>query len=480
MRSYRFGPFVLDAQERRLLRDGEPVPLSPKVFDTLVYLVGHQGHLVEKDELMQAVWSDSYVEDGNLPRTIHILRRALENGDNDLKYIETVPTKGYRFVANVTCIDGEPAPPESPSAGEQAETEAKPNVRPSPRRVLIAGAVGLLLLGVAGSGWRAVDQNGITKLRRILPQTASGAAYTKYQTGRLQMERHYRGDYAEALQNFETAIKLDPHYAAAYAGKADAEFFLYWDTGSHDDIAQARLAISKAVELDPNSSYAHVLLCRIRATYDWDFAGAQTACRRAVDLDSESHEARRELAFLMNAIGRRDDALREMDTAIALAPTSFNKRSRGLLLYYARRFDEAIAQLKQVEATDPEYSESSRWISRCLEQKKDYGKALEFLIRYRESVGAGSEEIARLRGAFATGGWREVLRSSLPKSHSTPNLETAATFAELGENDNAFEVLDGMIKSRRVMIVHMDSDPRLDALRSDPRFEQLAKRVGLR
>jgi DNA-binding winged helix-turn-helix (wHTH) protein/Tfp pilus assembly protein PilF len=480
MRSYRFGPFVLDAQERRLLRDGEPVPLTPKVFDTLVYLVEHQGHLVEKDELMQAVWSDSYVEDGNLPRTIHVLRRALEKGDNDLKYIETVPTKGYRFVADATRLDGNGAPSESPIAGAQAEPKAKRDGRLSRRWALVGAAASLLFLALAGSGWRAVDQNGISRLRRFLPQTASGAAYTKYQTGRLQMERQYRGDYGEALQNFETAIKLDPHYAAAYAGKADAEIYLYWDSGLHDDIAQARLAISKAIELDPNSSHAHALLCRIRATYDWDFTGAETECHRAVDLDPENHEARRELAFLLNSIGRRDDALKEMDTAIALAPTSFNKRSRGLLLYFARRFDEAITQLKQVEATDPEYSESSRWIERCLEQTKDYAQALEFRIKYRESAGAGPEEIALLRRAFANGSWPEVLRASLSKSQPKPNLETAGTFAQLGKNDQAFEVLEGMIKARRVMIVHMDSDPRLDPLRPDPRFEQLAKRVGLR
>src|SRR5689334_14011750 len=84
-----------------------------------------------------------------------------------------------------------------------------------------------------------------------------------------------------------------------------------------------------------------------------------------------SHEARRELAFLLNSTGRQDEALVQMDNAVSLAPTSFNKRSRGLLLYYARRFDEAIAQLQQVEATDPEYSESSRWIARAFEQKKD-------------------------------------------------------------------------------------------------------------
>jgi DNA-binding winged helix-turn-helix (wHTH) protein/Tfp pilus assembly protein PilF len=476
MRKFRFGPFTLDAQERRLLRAGEAIALTPKVFDTLVYLVEHQGRLVGKNELMESVWSDAYVEDGNLPRTIHVLRKALAGGDNDLKYIETVPTKGYRFVADVIHLD-EKREPEISTADAREKSEGERRAGPVNRRVLVT-ATTVVVIALAASGWRALDLNG--RLARLVPATASGAAYSKYQMGQVYMERHYPGDDASALENFQQATELDPRFAAAYAGKADAKLFLYWKSGSHDDIAQARIAISKAIELDPNSSNAHALLCRIRATYDWDFPAAENECRRAVELDPQNQDARRELAFLLNSLGREYEALKEMDVAIALAPTSFNKQSRGLLLYFDRRFDEAINQLKQVETTDPEYSESSRWIARCLEQTKQYGRALEFFIKFRESGGAAPEEISRLRRAIEAGGWPELLRVSLDNGQAKPNLETAGTFAQLGEVDKAFDVLEGMIKNRRPMIVHMDSDPRLDPLRSDPRFEQFAKRVGLR
>lgn len=481
MRLYRFGPFALDAEERRLLRDGDPIALTPKVFDTLVYLLERQGHLVSKDELMEAIWGGSYVEEGNLARTIHILRRTLGNGDDGPRYIETVPTKGYRFAAVVERADEKQAMAGLQAGGVDAASEPKPNINTANRWVLaVAGLILIaLVVALAGPHWRALNGNGITKGRSRKSQTPSGEAYIKYETGRLYMARRYRGDYAAAAENFDEAIRLDSQYADAYSGKADAKFFLYWDSGSHDDIAQARAAITKAIELDPNSSYAHALLCRLRATYDWDFAGAETECRRAVELDPENHQALSELAFLLNSMSKREEAVKQMDAAIALAPTSFNKRSRGVLLYYNRRFDEAIAQLKQVEATDPEFVESSKWIVRCLEQKKDYAQALDFLIKFRESMGAGPEEIALLRNAFTTSGWPGVLRASL-RAQTKPNLEFAGTLAQLGEKDKAFEVLDGMITNRRVMIVHMDSDPRLDPLRPDPRFEQLAKRVGLR
>jgi DNA-binding winged helix-turn-helix (wHTH) protein/thioredoxin-like negative regulator of GroEL len=486
MSSYRFGPFVLDVQERRLVRDGNPIPLTPKVFDTLVYLVQRHGRLVGKGEVLEAIWSGSHVEEGSLPRAIHILRKALTGGDgeNELhgQYIETVPTKGYRFAVAVTRLDGT-SPPHDLLVADVSEPEARQSGGRASRHWALAAACALIMVVLVGSAWRALGQHGtpgLPGLGRLTSQTNSGAAYAKFQSGRFHLDRHLPGDIETSLDDFETAIRLDPSFAAAYAGKADARLFRYWDTGAHDDIAQARVAIRKAIEMDPESSYAHALQCRLLGTYDWDFAGAEAECRRAVDLDPQNQTARRELAFVMSTSGRRDEGLKEMEAAVALAPTSYNKRSRGLLLYFHRLFDEAIVQLRQVEATDPEYVESSRWIARCFEQKHDYEQALQFLVRYRESVGARPEEIASLRRAFATGGWRAVLRASLPDDRPAPNLDTAGTFAQLGEIDAAFETLESMISARRVMVVQMDSEPRLDPLRSDTRFAQLARRVGLR
>jgi Tol biopolymer transport system component/DNA-binding winged helix-turn-helix (wHTH) protein len=98
---YEFGPFRMDAAERLLLRDGESVPLTPKAFDLLSMLVEHHGHLLEKDELMKAVWPDSFVEEANLSYNVSLIRKALGEGENGQRYIETVPKRGYRFVASV-------------------------------------------------------------------------------------------------------------------------------------------------------------------------------------------------------------------------------------------------------------------------------------------------------------------------------------------------------------------------------------------
>jgi DNA-binding winged helix-turn-helix (wHTH) protein len=98
---YEFGPFRLDPAERLLLRDGQVVPLTPKTFDLLVYLVERHGRLVEKSALMSALWPDTVVEEGNVAYNISALRRVLGDGREDARFIETVPTRGYRFVARV-------------------------------------------------------------------------------------------------------------------------------------------------------------------------------------------------------------------------------------------------------------------------------------------------------------------------------------------------------------------------------------------
>jgi DNA-binding winged helix-turn-helix (wHTH) protein len=120
---YEFGPFRLDAVERLLLRDGAVVPLTPRVFDLLLVLVERHGHLLEKGELMKTVWRDTVVEEANLSTNIAILRKAL--GENGQKFIETMPRRGYRFVAEVRQISTEQAEGNE-AAAHNIEREAQP------------------------------------------------------------------------------------------------------------------------------------------------------------------------------------------------------------------------------------------------------------------------------------------------------------------------------------------------------------------
>lgn len=112
----QFGSFQLDPAEHRLLRDGQPVPLTPKTFDLLVFLVEHRGRLVTKDQILEAVWPESFVEEANLTVSVSALRKALGEKRGENQYIDTVPKKGYRFTANVTEIERPPLPAMSAQA----------------------------------------------------------------------------------------------------------------------------------------------------------------------------------------------------------------------------------------------------------------------------------------------------------------------------------------------------------------------------
>src|SRR5512132_4175521 len=104
-RVYNFGPFSLDTARRLLLNDGVPVQLREKVFETLLILLEADGGVVGKDEFMEKVWPDAFVEENSLTRNISELRKALSSGSEDSRYVETVPKRGYRFAARVDVVD---------------------------------------------------------------------------------------------------------------------------------------------------------------------------------------------------------------------------------------------------------------------------------------------------------------------------------------------------------------------------------------
>ena len=169
-RVFEFGDFRLDVEERLLLhRDGTAVPLTPRVFDTLLYLVEHSGRLASKESLMAAVWPDCIVEENNLAQTISTLRRIFGDTSGSQRHIATVPGRGYRFVAEVEMHDADAGPPQwriteaviapAEEKTEQVVSAAEPNHRRSPRPILLATAAALVLGVAALFLWRGRTQN---------------------------------------------------------------------------------------------------------------------------------------------------------------------------------------------------------------------------------------------------------------------------------------------------------------------------------
>jgi DNA-binding winged helix-turn-helix (wHTH) protein len=160
---YQFGPFRLDTQEHRLLSDGKPVQLTPKGFELLRVLVENPGRLLHKDELLKLVWPDSYVEEGNLSHHVFALRKALGDEKASTQYIETVPRRGYRFIADVQEVK-ETDQSRAIATGNASLTDAAPQIpgvfvhdRRWPLRATASAVVILLamtVLGIVGYRWR--------------------------------------------------------------------------------------------------------------------------------------------------------------------------------------------------------------------------------------------------------------------------------------------------------------------------------------
>src|SRR5262245_59548930 len=176
---YEFSPFRLDAQERLLQRDGATISLTPKAFDLLLAMVERHGRLVDKEELFKTVWPDSIVEESNLSSNIALIRKALSDGENGQKFIETVPKRGYRFVAEVR--EAPPAFDDDliPKKAESHADATQPDATPSPRKrdSRWAWPTAFLATGVIVSAavWLMVDRqraNTPTAPARIVPFTS--------------------------------------------------------------------------------------------------------------------------------------------------------------------------------------------------------------------------------------------------------------------------------------------------------------------
>jgi DNA-binding winged helix-turn-helix (wHTH) protein len=165
--SYEFGRFRLKVAERVLLREGELVPLTPKVFDILVTLVENGGQVVAKDDLMRRVWPNTFVEEGNLTQNISLLRKALGETPGGVQFIETVPRRGYRFVAETSEVWGDQVDDAQTGNGhkqatassletstQQDELASNPNSNSqssaSKRTPLFALAAGVVVIGIIG------------------------------------------------------------------------------------------------------------------------------------------------------------------------------------------------------------------------------------------------------------------------------------------------------------------------------------------
>lgn len=334
-----------------------------------------------------------------------------------------------------------------------------------------------LMLSLTGD-----ERNLLTK-----HQTEDTEAYRLYVQGRYFWNKRTAEGFKKALDYFNQAIEKDPNYAAAYVGVADS----YTMLADYDWIApeeaslKAKAAATRALDIDDSIAEAHATLADIKRFFDWDWADAEREYRRAIELNPNYSTAHQWYAEFLSAMSRHEEAIREMKRAEELDPLSLVvKSAAGWVLFFAREHDQAIATCRKVIEMEPGYGEAYSQLRRAYEQKGMYREALDADEKLRESrrktAGKKSEHPSQA-SLNAKAYWLRILELTKQDLQNKDAVEVrlAEAYAQLGEKDRAFELLEKACERHSCWIPFLRVHPNLDPLRSDPRFEDILRRVGL-
>ena len=295
-------------------------------------------------------------------------------------------------------------------------------------------------------------------------------------------------DLLKATEYFRAAIAADPAYALAWAGLGDT-YALYPHYGvlePKEAFPQARTAAEKALSLDPALVEAEAALAFVVFYFDWDWAGTETRLKAILERRPDYATARQWYAEYLSAMGRHDQALREIRRARETDPLSPVLRvMEGYVLLYARRYEEALESLRRAEALEPNYPLLQTITARTFAEMGRYPEALEAYQRSDSLEGSALSNAAEEARVLALSGKRDEAKALIARlSASNRERETrtlfylAGSFAALGETGQTMLLLERGFEERAVGLVRLRVDPRWDPLRSDPRFQDLLRRMN--
>jgi DNA-binding winged helix-turn-helix (wHTH) protein/Tfp pilus assembly protein PilF len=468
-----FGHFQFNSRTLELHERGSLRRLQPQPAKVLRRLIEAGGGLVSREELCQAVWGEqTFVDfDQGLNFCIKQIRAVLHDDSDRPIYVETVPRRGYRFIAPVTreARVSSPAPP-APA----------PAARPAfgARRVVAAVALAAVAAAAVYVGLKAIVQREIGRAVSDAVEGSTGTAISSappgdddtrqlYVKGRFFWNQRRPDSLAKAREYFEQALARDPAFAPAYAGLGDIEF----SRGGPG--APAALALAeKALALDPSLGEAHVTAGHA-AMHAFNWSIARSRLQRAIQLDPSSVPARYIYAEYLVATGQFEVAIAEARRGVALDPASaIANHALGTICYYARRFDEAARQFRQALELDPGHHWSYSRLGQVYEQQARWDDAVR-------EFAAGGFSYGTARVNARAGRPQEARQMVQPANAPGSPYELAVLLAGLGELDPALDALERAATLPSYDAVYLAVDPKLDRLRSSSRFDKLLERVGL-
>lgn len=548
---FEFAPYRLDVAQGVLLRGGELVALVPQAVELLALLVREAGRVVPRTRLVEALWPDVVVEEGNLTKLVFLLRREL--GEDA---IETVPKRGYRFARLVAAATPEEALAVLPFADMSegrtegslcegiseeilgavsciaglkvvsstssfrfggAAVDAKEAGRALSATLLVEGSIrrsGSILrvsarLVDAATGYQrwsetferpAADLFSVQReiaravarsLHREPPpepaeQPVDYEAYELYLHGRYYWNRRPGEVVWQALRCFERAVEKAPRLAAAWAGIADLHATLgSWENAVLEpDEAQAKATrfAARALEIDPRLAEAHTTLAYTALHHAVDLAGAERGFRHALALNPNYAPAHHWYSHALAAAGRFEESLAESRLALSCDPMN-------LLLtvhlawhhHMARQPARTLEEAERVVAMDAHYHWGHYFLGWGLEALGERGRAVEAMRDAVRCSAGNSVMRAGLARAYAAAGDRAQAQAAVAelererRGRALFGYELALVHLALGETEAALLELKRARGDRSGWMAYLACDPRLDPLRSEPRFAALSR-----
>ena len=563
----RFGIFELDLTSGELRRRGVKVRLQEQPLRALVALTECPGVVLTRVELQHILWpSGTTVDfDRGLNKAINRLREALGDDADDPRFIETLPQRGYRFIAElentpttlprIESIAVLPLENLSISPGDEYFSDGmtdeligeiarigslrvisrtsimqyKTGVRKSLSAIAHELNVDAILEGtVWHSGqkvritaqliraqddrhlWSGKFERAFTDVMDLQSEVARAIAaqiqitltpqertyltrsrpvnpdaYKAFLRGKFFLHQGMRG-VTRSVELFRQATDLDPFQAESYAGLAEALCYarIFGLSPSGETHAEARAAALQALQLDDSNAGAHNALASVKEGYDWDWAGAEAEYLCALQLNPSRLLTRLWYAAFLAHMGRYSEAIEESGRALALDPISpIAHCNRAMLFFRARRYDEAIGAAREALELDPSFVNAIWWQSVAYAGNHDYSTSIMSLERAL-SMSHGPVFRALLGHVYALAGEREKALGTLEelkalsKEGYVSPVDFAIVYSGLSNADSAFEWLEIAWRARATRLLELPS-MYFDNVRSDPRYSDLMKRMGI-
>ncbi len=320
--------------------------------------------------------------------------------------------------------------------------------------------------------------------------TDNHEAFRAYVRGRAILDAKNPDNFEKAIDEFQKAVALDPTFALAYAGLADASTrrgFTTSGASAEEFYATSKALAQKALSLDPETAEAYAALGTVKRIYDWDWAGAEGDFRRAIELNSNYARAHLGYALLLSCLGRGDEALDEIKRAMEIDPLSQDVKSGYLTILEGRgEYAEALSQAQENVKFNKEYRRGMRGVATFLFHLGEYSRVIE--ISEQELLAKNSQEFVWLSllvtshhrsGQNAKRDERLRQLEELAQTDTKALYALAENYAELGRTDEALAALERCIKVREERMMWLKVEPRLAHLKGNARFDEFLQRMNL-